>query len=297
MSALPKITIVTPCFNRERYIRETIESVLAQDYPNLEYIVIDDGSTDKSWDIIQEYREKLTYCEQLPGYRKSPIHAINYGFSKGTGEIYGWLNDKNILLPKSLSTVGAIFRAHRDIHWLTGLATTINEEGMVVNVRSFRKNKYDFAIGKWQIIQQESTFVRSIAWKKVGGLQDEDTWAFDIGLWVELFRAGFELYHVPSIVGAYRKIAEGQSVLRRAEFMSYATRAVKRLKKRTSLSFRAETFSYRFLYATRWIWRFIPDRAFEYLPFVSRFSHRFVVYDTENNHWARANKNPFRLRS
>src|SRR3989344_3292956 len=78
----PKISIVTQCFNREKFIAQTIESILGQNYPNLEYIVIDDNSTDRSWEIIQRYKSKLAVCERLEGLRDNPAYATNYGFSK-----------------------------------------------------------------------------------------------------------------------------------------------------------------------------------------------------------------------
>ena len=86
----PKISIVTPSFNQGKYIEQTIQSVLTQNYPNLEYIIIDGGSTDKTVDIIKKYEQQLSYWVTEPD--KGQTDAINKGFAKCTGEIFNWIN-------------------------------------------------------------------------------------------------------------------------------------------------------------------------------------------------------------
>jgi len=293
MKSYPKITIVTPCFNREQYIRETIESVLGQNYPNLEYIVIDDGSTDGSWDIIQEYKDRLSYCEKLEGYRESPVHAINYGFSKGSGEIFGWLNDKNVLFSKSLFVIADIFERQDEVDWLTGLAATLDERGYVTRVSAPRKHRYDFLIGKWEIVQQESTFWRSSLWHQVGGLQEEDIWAFDVGLWAEFFQVGAKLWHIQTVLGAYRRITRGQSIARKSEFEAYRKKALQRLHKDTSVFETVAAAIYRTLYYSRPVWRMLPDAMFSAGP-LKRFGHPALMFEPGEGVWHQTMKNPFR---
>jgi glycosyltransferase involved in cell wall biosynthesis len=182
----PKISLVTACFNHKDYIAETIESIVSQGYPNLEYIVIDDGSTDGSWEIIQKYKHKLYLCERLEGYRDTVTIALNYGIKKTSGNIMGWLNSDDILLPKSLFSIAKIFGDNPKVEWFTGMASTINQRGELVNSILRLKSKNDFLIGEWKVIQQESTFWRRGLWEKSGGaLNEAQKWAFDTELWTK----------------------------------------------------------------------------------------------------------------
>ena len=199
----PKISLVTACYNHADFIAETIESILSQNYPNLEYIVIDDGSTDGSWDIIQKYKNKLTVCERMEGYRDTPTIALNYGLKKGTGEIMGWLNSDDILLPGSLFRIAKIFAGNERVEWLTGMESTINSTSELVKSNLRLKNKYDFLIGDWKIIQQESTFWRRSLWEKTGATLSKG-WAFDTELWTRFFMET-DHYHVDVPLGAFRK--------------------------------------------------------------------------------------------
>ena len=94
MPPLPRLSVVTPCYNQESFIEETIRSVLLQGYPDLEYIIIDGGSTDGTLDVIQKYEPWLTHWESKPDRGQS--HAINKGWKLATGEMVGWLNSDDI---------------------------------------------------------------------------------------------------------------------------------------------------------------------------------------------------------
>src|SRR5881394_195745 len=106
----PKISIVTPSFNQGQFLEETILSVLDQNYPDLEYVVIDGGSTDGSADIIRRYASRLSsWCSERD---EGQSHAIAKGFARCSGEILGWLNSDDVLLPGALAEVAAYFEAH-----------------------------------------------------------------------------------------------------------------------------------------------------------------------------------------
>src|SRR5262245_2920980 len=112
----PLVSIVTPSYNQARFIRATIESVLSQDYPNIEYIIIDGSSTDKTASIAQEYAGRLTFISEK---HRGQAHAINKGFRLARGELVSWLNSDDIILQGALSravsaferrpTLGAVF--------------------------------------------------------------------------------------------------------------------------------------------------------------------------------------------
>src|SRR5258707_6129118 len=114
----PRISVVTPSFNQGAYLERTICSVLDQKYPNLEYLVIDGGSTDESVEIIKRYERHLTYWVSEPDTGQS--NAINKGFARTTGTILAWLNSDDRYLPETLGAVAAAAAAHPDADVFVG---------------------------------------------------------------------------------------------------------------------------------------------------------------------------------
>lgn len=114
----PKISIVTPSFNQGRYIEQTILSVLDQNYPNLEYIIIDGGSTDETVEIIKKYEQHLTYWNSEPD--KGQTDAINKGFAKCTGEIFNWINSDDYYEPGTFLKLAQLFRSHPSLNVVCG---------------------------------------------------------------------------------------------------------------------------------------------------------------------------------
>ncbi len=110
---LPKISVVTPSFNQAPFLEETIRSVLTQGYTDLEYIVMDGGSTDGSVEIIRKYADRLAHWESTGAEGQSA--AIRSGFALANGEIFGWLNSDDTLAPGTLRKGGEFFAAHPDV--------------------------------------------------------------------------------------------------------------------------------------------------------------------------------------
>src|SRR3989339_415746 len=108
-SNYPRITVVMPSFNQARYIEESIQSVLDQMYPNLEFIILDGGSTDGSQEIIERYADRLTYWHSQPD--KGQTDALIMGFDRSTGDLIGWVNSDDVLLPGCLHTIADAFVA------------------------------------------------------------------------------------------------------------------------------------------------------------------------------------------
>ncbi len=280
----PKITVAIPCFNRKDYIAETIESVINQGYPNLECIVVDDNSTDGSWDIIQKYKDRLAVCEQLPhGPKSSPIYALNYGLAKSTGDIIATLTDKNPLVHRSLFTVAKVFTQKKEIEWLTGIGLIMDRDSVLADVIPVRKDLYEHLLGVPWAIQHESTFWRRSLWERTGGKFDEEyPWAFDAGLWRKFFFEA-KLYHLNTILGAYRKLPSAMSTARKDEFYGYYAKARQDMRKRASTKDMAYMELYRILRWFKPILRNIPDRIWARIPFLKKLGHRSVAFQNLNS--------------
>lgn len=207
----PKISIVTPNFNKGNYLEETILSVLNQEYPNLEYIVIDGGSSDNSTAIIEKYAAQLKYT--VSEKDNGMYHALQKGFSHSTGEIMGWLNSDDILHPKSLFTLAELFTSFNSVEWIQGHPTVIDKIGRVVYNRPGRNNSQDFYSKRYHdgiFIQQESTYWKRSLWEKAGGfVSTEYKYAGDFELWIRFFDHAL-LYNTSSMIGAFRVLDEGQ---------------------------------------------------------------------------------------
>jgi glycosyltransferase involved in cell wall biosynthesis len=209
----PKISIITPNYNQGSFIEETILSVLNQQYPNLEYIIIDGGSTDNSIEIIKKYSNRLTYwiSEKDTGM----YNAINKGFAKSSGDIMGWINSDDILAKESLFNIAKLFNANKKIKWLQGFPTVINENSAIIYQRKQVYTKYFFYaklyIKSLNFIQQESTFWKRELWEKTGNCINETySVAGDFDLWMKFFTYE-KLYCTNKQLGAFRKRAGQQS--------------------------------------------------------------------------------------
>jgi glycosyltransferase involved in cell wall biosynthesis len=204
----PKISIVTPSFNQAQFIESTIESILNQKYPNLEYIIIDGGSTDGSVEIIKKYQEHLHYWCSEPD--AGQYDAINKGFQHSTGEIMAWLNSDDLYFPWALKTVASIMSQLKEVEWLSTLQPGgCDWEGCCTGFGSFPGySKQAFLDGRYAIagfyMQQESTFWRRSLWQKSGSqILTEFKLAGDFALWSKFFCHG-ELYAINSPLGCFR---------------------------------------------------------------------------------------------
>lgn len=231
----PRITVVTPSYNQAAFLEQTLRSVLDQNYPNLEYIVIDGGSTDGSVEIIQRYAHQLAYWISEPD--SGQYGAINKGFARATGEIMAWINSDDLLMPWSLSVVGEIFQQFSEIQWLSSLfPLVLDGQGRVVN-SGYREgfNRPGFLRGQYlqgcgwhaeDFIQQESTFWRKKLWDKAGGIDAKFQLAGDFDLWARFFKIA-DLYGVMTPLGAFRMHADQKTALRLPAYYSEAEESLR----------------------------------------------------------------------
>jgi glycosyltransferase involved in cell wall biosynthesis len=199
----PKISLITPVFNSARYLEATIRSVLSQQYPNLEYVIVDGGSTDGSVEIIRKYEPQLHAW--VSESDRGMYDAINKGFARSSGELMGWISATDLLHTGSLFVVGGVFRQFPEVEWITGRPTGFNDDGMAVEVLKLRQwSRIPFLAGANRYIQQESTFWRRSLWHRAGGrVDDSRRSASDFELWVRFFRSA-KLYPVDALIGGFR---------------------------------------------------------------------------------------------
>jgi glycosyltransferase involved in cell wall biosynthesis len=204
---LPKITIITPSYNQGRFLEETILSVISQGYPNLEYIIMDGGSTDNSVGIIRNYEKHLSYW--VSGKDGGQSDAINKALAKATGEIFGWLNSDDLYLPGTLRKVGEYFMAHPDCHFLTG-------DGEIFDAATGRPEHYirakDYSFSDLlrfyddRYLPQPSVFFSREAFKRSGGLDAGLYYTMDLDLWLRM-RRDFSLHYLPLCLARLRRHA------------------------------------------------------------------------------------------
>lgn len=199
----PRISVVTPSFNQGEFLEATLRSVITQRYPNLEYVVIDGGSTDNSVSIIQRHEADLAYwvSERDQGH----AHALNKGFARTSGEIMCWLNSSDLYFPWTLETVAEVFSRFPQVEWITGTRSMFDVHGRLrVVVPTFGTNLYDILAGNHRGIQQESVFWRRSLWERVGSRLDETlTCAADLDLWLRFVECA-PLCHVETVLGGFR---------------------------------------------------------------------------------------------
>jgi glycosyltransferase involved in cell wall biosynthesis len=204
------VSIVTPSFNQASFLDEAICSVLDQDYPNIEYIIIDGGSTDASVEIIQRYSDRLAIWVSEPD--RGQTDAINKGFARATGEILAWLNSDDIYLPGAIRQAVDYLLAHPEAGMVYGDANLIDEQGQVIGRFPAAQTDYRRLRRGYVHIPQQASFFRASLWEKVGPLDPTFYFAMDYDLWVRLARLA-PLHYTPRLWACFRLHGGGKSVI------------------------------------------------------------------------------------
>lgn len=207
---LPILSIITPSYNQAQFLEQTIDSVLSQNYPDLEYIIIDGGSTDGSIEIIKKYEKYLTYW--VSEKDKGQYDALQKGFNKATGEIMAWLNSDDLYHKDAFRQVATVFNEFPNVNWIEGINTTYAHNSICRNVEkpAMRSPLIYYLKGYHNFIQQESTFWRRSLWEKAGSIVGNGFGlAGDFELWMRFFKFD-TVYQAPFLIGGFRTLPDAQ---------------------------------------------------------------------------------------
>ena len=188
----PLVTIVTPSYNQVSFLEATMRSVLEQDYPNIEYIVIDGGSTDGSVDVIKKYADRLAYW--ISEKDRGQTEALNKGFARATGDILAWLNSDDTYEPEAIRKAVVSMQEHPEMGLVYGDANFIDDNDGVIGRFPAAQTDYRRLRRGYVHIPQQAAFFRRDLWQKVGPLDPSFFFAMDYDLWVRIAKFAPLLY-------------------------------------------------------------------------------------------------------
>lgn len=207
---LPKVSIITPSFNQGEFLEASIRSVLEQDYPNIEYILVDGGSKDNSVEIIKKYADKLAWW--VSEKDKGHADALNKGFAHATGDILAWLNSDDIYYPHAVSEAVELLKVHSDVGMIYGDADLIDNSGTTVGQFASKQTSYEQMLRGSVHIPQATTFFRADVWRQIGPLDLSLFFSFDYDLWVRISKVS-KLLYVPKRWAQFRIHDAGKTII------------------------------------------------------------------------------------
>ena len=208
------VSIITPSFNQAAYLEQTIQSVLGQDYPHLEYIIVDGGSTDGSVSIIEKYASQLAWWVSEPD--QGQADAINKGLAHVRGEIVAWLNSDDLYLPEAVSAAVEALQAGPSLGMVYGDMRAIDGMGKTVNLLTYGDWGLD-ELMRFEIIGQPAVFLRRTALEQAGLLDVNYYCLLDHHLWLRV-AALFPIQHISQLWAAARFHPEAKNVAQAARF-------------------------------------------------------------------------------
>jgi glycosyltransferase involved in cell wall biosynthesis len=291
MSNLPLVSIVTPSYNQGQFLEETILSVLNQDYPNIEYIIMDGGSTDGSVDIIRKYEDRLAYWVSEPD--KGQADAINKGWAMASGDILAWLNSDDLYVPGAVRFAAIWLNEHSETGVMYGDLQCIDEFGNPLYMFPTKPFNYMDLLYRC-FIPQPSTFMRSNVIDKTGPLDANLHMGLDYDLWL---RAGLvtKLEYVPKLLSKFRIHQNMKGLTKYSRKARELIHIHQQLYSRNDLpqevlAHRNKLMGFVHLRAAQ---LFLCNR--QILPFVGEMLNSFRYYPTNPNLYGAVMKIPVRL--
>ena len=210
MPNIPLVSIITPSFNQAPYLEETIQSVLSQDHPSLEYMIVDGGSTDGTVEIIKKYEQKLSWW--VSEKDKGQTDAINKGFARASGEILAWINSDDTYEPGAVSAAVKYLQDYPEVGMVYGDCNFINEAGRVIGKFNSAQTNYRLLRQGYAHIPQQTMFFRADLWKQVGPLDPSFYFAMDYDLWTRI-TTRTEIKYIPQTWANFRLHTSGKTIM------------------------------------------------------------------------------------
>ena len=223
MDTYPKISVITPSYNNAQYLEETMQSILTQDYPYLEYIIIDGGSTDGSVGVIRKYAKHLAHWVSEPDQGQSD--ALNKGLQFATGEIVAELDTDDLYLPGTLSLVASFFRLHPEVDFVYGDQGTIDDKGNLIFVKKTIPYDHQSQLYGGCLIPQPSSFWRKRVFEKVGNFDTTLHYNMDVDFFIRCGIKGVRFGHIPKPLSCFR-IHEASKTTANPERLIMANRMI-----------------------------------------------------------------------
>jgi GT2 family glycosyltransferase len=226
------VSIVTPSYNQAPFLEQTIRSVLDQDYPSLEYMVVDGASTDGSVEIIKKYSDRLAWW--VSEKDKGQGEAINKGLAHAKGDILAWINSDDYYLPNAISSAAKIFEENPDVVLVYGDMLAVDQNSETTNVLKYGQYSLEDLLC-FQIIGQPAVFFRREVLEKTGGLDTTYHFMLDHHLWIRIAQQG-KILHMPQLWAAARYHPQAKNRSKPVEFGIEAFRILEWVRTQTELS-------------------------------------------------------------
>lgn len=244
----PKITVVMPSYNQGKFIEESIRSVLLQDYDNLEFIIIDGGSTDNSVDIIKKYDQWISYW--VSERDNGQADALKKGFARASGDIIAWLNSDDMYCPETLHSVGGFYANNREVGLIYGDSEMIDATGAAIERIKGQNGDLQRLLTK-NFIPQPSAFFSRKAFNAVGGINADLHFIMDYELWIRMMLRGTSFHYLPITLSRFRWYPDSKSGSYSTQFGKEYLRYIEKLFQenhdRTLQNVKLKAFNYGFM--------------------------------------------------